>query len=368
MKRKQRQLICCFFLFVAMFCLPKEAKVKGAVKENYTEITAPAFSYFEDFLSYLKNGGSFQYNQSYVGIDEKRYIKVSVKKGGTLMLTDLSEQMHNLTVLNQSKKKIGTFNADDSFLQLKTTPGDYYIQLPKEKRTITLTAMIYTDHLSNIKKEKTSLQSGTGSYVSHSFSLSKRKIVVFEICSVMNGKHPIYAYIEKWNGKKWVKVTKRATFKGSSSSDMLYGLDKGRYRIKTKTAKNQGFTMQYHLYKDTGTYRYKKSKASRLKNNVAKNQLVTILQKKARWYRIQRKSLKKKHYLNLSFDINTSDLKVYIYKKGRKKPIQKVTLKQGKKNKTKKIRLRYGTGTYYVKVVKAKKHANGHYYIYYSIE
>lgn len=373
MKDTKRNLICCFFIVFFFICI--NAKVVSAVEKrdattqhNQSEITVYPFSYFEDFLSYVNQKGQYEYNHNFTGIDKKRYIRLNVLSKGTLMVVELSDDNLGLTILDQNKKKIGTMNSESSYLRLHTDPGTYYIQLPTTSKTIRLTAMMYNDHLPQIKAASTSLQSGTGQYVYHTFQVSGRRQVVFEIEPLFSSKIPVKTVIQKQKNGTWSTVTKQKSYSVDSDTATLYGLNKGAYRIAIKTSSSQGYTMVYHAYKKTDKYQTKKSKATKIKTNGIKNQMFTVTEQKARWYKINRKTKKGKHYLTFTSDLNSGNLKIYLYKKGVKKPIKKMTLKQGKKSETKKFRLRYGVGTYYMKIYKSTKKANGNYYIYYSKE
>ena len=143
-------------------------------------------------------------------------------------------------------------------------------------------------------------------------------------------------------------------------SRSVYGLAKGNYRAAVKGKTGTPYLIGYVPETVVKKYKTKKSKAKKITLESFQTDLYTDTERASRWYRISRKTAKKKRYIEISTSMNSGKLKFTIYKKGRKKPL-KIYKLSGQKER--KYRLKHGAGTYYIKVSKIGKNTNGVYSI-----
>lgn len=248
----------------------------------------------------------------------------------------------------------------------------YYVYVPQNIETGTITMFVYPDNIKNIKMDTTYFQTGTGENTYKYFNLKKLSLVDVQIVPASVKGRYVTCYLQKRIKGKWKTITKerkiiRDQHAESEYYRAPYGLSSGKYRIVTKTAKGAKFWLHAETKKFTNHGKNSKRKAKKIKNGKEVEGVLACADKKVHWYKV-----KADREIQLTF---TTSMEPYgvtftIYKNGIKKPVKVLTLKgkSGRKDweqykRRKKYTLEDGDGTYYIKVSRKHAKANGWYAI-----
>lgn len=329
---------------------------------NRTEIMAYQFDSETDFENYALSGGMHLYNKNYKG--EGRWVKIKVLDPGILNVQVTSEGEEKIPLYDASKKKVLTKDAadeydEDGYVKQVQAGDEFYVKLPQKISKVVILAGVYKDGFTSMTQKETYYTAGKGTKTYHTFKVTKRAAIEFNIWSAYKKDENISAAVEKYADGKWTKVGYTAKVKSKAGKDEYvgYGLQKGKYRLALTIPKGQiiaAFYTQLGMTKDAS---YKKSKAKNVKD--IREDIYTEEESAPRWYKVNVKSTKKKRQLWFAKESTGGGFKFVIYKKGQKKAIKTVKVtKDGYSIATLKKK-----GTYYIKVSKLTKKTNGRYVI-----
>lgn len=325
---------------------------------------AGRFASMDEASMYLMYGdGMYTFTQSYLRDHPDRMIELRVKEEGSLILIYLKEdekgQMPSL--LDHQKTPVGN-RIPDGAVKLKAKPGTYYVRLPKDYSTIFIAPFVIKDDPRTLSNETSYIQSGQGKYTHHTFNMGKRGTADITASPMINQAKPITFYIQRKENGHWKYIGKQQkSYFSSETGTVVYGLKKGTYRIAAKSGTDQGYSLcVIKTYMKPG-YKTKKGNAKVLKKFREQYDLYTVTEKASRWYRISVPKKRKKISVEAETYMNSGKLKFTVYKKGRKKPVRSLTLSG---EKVKQFSFKGSKGTYYIKITKSGKQANGSYWLY----
>lgn len=329
---------------------------------NQTEIVAYQFDSDTDFDNYALSGGTHLYNKNYKG--EGRWVKIKVLDPGILNVQVDSNGEEKIPLYDASKKKVLTkdlveANDEDGYIKQVQAGDEFYVKLPQKISKVLVMAGVYKDGFASMTQKETYYTAGKGTKTYHTFKVTKRAAIEFNIWSAYKKDENIFAAVEKYADGKWTKVGYTAKVKSKAGKDEYvgYGLQKGKYRLALTVPKGQiiaAFYTQLGMTKDAS---YKKSKAKNVKD--IREDIYTEEESAPRWYKVNVKSTKKKRQLWFAKDSIGGGFKFVIYKKGQKKAIKTVKVTKDEYS----IVPLKKKGTYYIKVSKLTKKTNGRYVI-----
>ena len=332
------------------------------IEEDFME--AGRFASMDEASMFLMYGDSmYTFTRSYLKDHPDRMIKLRVKEEGSLILVYLQEdekaQMPSL--LDQQKRPVGD-RIPDGAVKLKAKTGMYYVRLPKDYSTILIAPFVIKDDPSQLSNETSYIQSGKGKYTYHTFSMGKRGTADITVSPLIKKARPAIFYIQRKEKGRWENIGRQQkSYFGNETGTVIYGLKKGSYRIAAKADKDQGYSLCVIKTYISPRYKTKRIKAKTLKRFREQYDLYTVTEKASRWYRISVPKKRKKISMEAETYMNSGKIKFTVYKKGRKKPVKSLTLSG---EKIKKFSFKGSRGTYYIKVTKSGKQANGSYWLY----
>ncbi|MDO4170691.1 MAG: hypothetical protein Q4D45_12460 [Lachnospiraceae bacterium] len=348
----------------------KAARKTDPEEWNKKDIKAYEFSFDDnkELATYMLTGGLRYYNKNFDSPD--RMVKITVVGDGVFYLVCNLVGEGSVSLYNADKKKIVQSSRKekelDYFYPIHVKDGDiFYVKMPTGMAEATLFSCVFKDSFTKLKSDSSYLQIGKGTATYHEFTLKKRAEVTFDILPLNQKGGSIYAEIEKNNKGRWSKVGSSVTVKQTADEDadsFIYGFDAGQYRLKLKAGKEQISAIDFDLVYFNKNVAYKKSKAQTIGFNKSKRNIYTTGEQKDRWYKVKVKSKKSRSLYYLSGSVKDG-FKFTLYQKGKKKPI-KTTKVMGYSGKL--VKLPKKKGTYYIKVSKIGKQANGMYDIEFS--
>ena len=325
---------------------------------------AGRFDSMDEASMYMMYGdGMYTFTQSYLRDHSDRLVELRVKEAGSLILVSFQEednaQMPSL--LDGQKQPVGQ-RIPDGAVKLKAEPGTYYVRLPKDFTTVFIAPFVIKDNPRKLSNEISYIQSGQGRYTYHSFTMGKRGTADITASPIVKQKTPVVFYVQRREGGRWKNIgRKQKSYFTSDTGTVVYGLKKGSYRIAAKAGTDQGYSLCVIKTYISAKYKTKKKKAKTLKRFREQYDLYTVTEKASRWYRITVPKKRKKVSMEAETYMNSGKIKYIVYKKGRKKPVKSLTLSG---EKIKQFSFKGSRGTYYVKVTKSGKNANGSYWLY----
>lgn len=380
MKKKWKQLMGVLLSFViaaGSFWVPVSAKEKTDLADLLTVngkqflkkgAKAPGKNQAEIHLKRYRSltetpdGDGYEYNSSWQG----KTVKIYAEQAGVIIIAGESEDERDGfgTLYDAAGKEVREYREEGLLIKSVSAGTVYSFKFPGKFKTFTLGADLTEDHIKTLKTEELYLQTGSGSYFYHAFNLKKRSMAALPLLFFSDEKS---AYvIQKKTKSGWKKLSKTRTATDSYEEAFMqsfYGLSKGSYRVAVKAKAGEPYIMAYSVKSVPKKYKTKKSKAKKITLGNEQTDFYTDSEKASRWYRVNRKTTKKKRYIEIHAFMNSGKLKFTLYKKGRKKPLKTYKL-SGQKGK--RYRLKSGAGTYYVKVSKIGKNTNGVYSIDYE--
>ncbi|WP_290756520.1 hypothetical protein [Anaerostipes sp.] len=333
----------------------KGKKVSG---KNQAEIHVKRYN----SLAVIPDEDGYVYNSAWQG----KTVKIYADQAGVLMIAGESDDDVEAfgTLYDASGKEVREYRKQGGLIKSVPAGTVYSLKLPDKCKSFTVEAILTTDHVKTIKPDDLYLQTGSGNYFHHEFTVKKRALVT-QPSLPLSGQRLSYN-VQKKTKSGWKKLSK---VKSAAASDekalvqSIYGLSKGSYRVAVKIKSGEPYIVGYSTAPIPKKYKTKKSKAKKISLYSQMIDLYTDTEKASRWYRVNRKTAKKKRYIETAVVMNSGRLKISIYKKGRKKPLKTYKL-SGQKEK--RYRLKNGAGTYYIKVSKIGKNTNGVYSIDYN--
>lgn len=301
----------------------------------------------------------YKYDSSWQG----KTVKIYADQSGVLLIEGESEDKADSygTLYDNEKKEIKEYQKEGVFIRSVSAGTVYSLKLPKKSGSFILQSFQMEDHQKSLKQNDSFMQTATGSFFYHEFSLKKRSTAF--VLTLPASEQKLYYNLQKKtkSGWKMLSKTRMATDQYEEVIPQnVYGLSKGHYRMAVKAKTGVPYMIGYASHRFPKIYKTKKSKAMKIVLNSEMQDLYTDSEKASRWYRVYRKTTKRKRRIDISTAINSGKLKFTIYKKGRKKPL-KIYKLSGQKER--KYRLKHGAGTYYIKVSKIGKNTNGVYSI-----
>ena len=303
----------------------------------------------------------YKYSSSWQG----KTVKIYADQSGLLVIGGESEDMADAcgTLYDASGKEVKEYQKEGLLMKVVSAGTVYSLKLPEKFRSFTVEADLMEDHQKVLRKNDSYVQTATGGYFYHEFTLKKRSMAMLPILPFTDQKLSYNIQRKTKAGWKMLSKTKTADDDYEKAlSRSVYGLAKGNYRAAVKGKTGTPYLIGYVPETVVKKYKTKKSKAKKITLESFQTDLYTDTERASRWYRISRKTAKKKRYIEISTSMNSGKLKFTIYKKGRKKPL-KIYKLSGQKER--KYRLKHGAGTYYIKVSKIGKNTNGVYSIEY---
>ena len=339
----------------------KGAKASGMDKDI---MEAGRFTSMNEASMYMMYGdGMYTFTQSYLRDHSDRLVELRVKEEGSLILVSFQEednaQMPSL--LDRQKRPAGQ-RIPDGAVKLKAEPGTYYVRLPKDFTTVFIAPFVIKDNPRKLSNEISYIQSGQGRYTYHSFTMGKRGTADITASPIVKQKTPVVFYVQRREGRRWKNIGRQQkSYFTSDTGTVVYGLKKGTYRIAARAGTEQGYSLCVIKTFIPAKYKTKKKKAKTLKRFREQYDLYTVTEKASRWYRISVPKKRKKIFMEAETYMNSGKIRFTVYKKGRKKPVKSLSL-SGEKVKT--FSFKSSKGTYYIKVMKSGKQANGSYWLY----
>lgn len=341
----------------------KQEKYIEPEEWNRTQIKAYQFDSTNKYEDYLQSGGTHLYNKNFK--NEDQMIKITVVDAGYFALATDSEDQEEIRLYDQTKKKVlakTTSDGDLEYGRLAKEGEVFYLKLPQKIDKILVMTGVIKDGFGAMKASDTYYESGTGADTYHTFSISSRSAVEFNISAIDRKGGGTYAHIDKKENGKWKRLDSTVKIKPASyDDDFVHGLAKGSYRLVIKAPKDQLNAVSFTKNSKKKKVAYKKSKAKNIKLNKETSEVYTTGEKVARWYKISITSAKKRRELNLGKDTVSGGYKFAIYQKGKKKAIKTVKVTGNANAKTAKLPKK--KGTYYIKISKLTKKTNGTYEI-----
>lgn len=382
--RAIRKGTVCFLLTIclmfSMFC-PIESvwgfeQVKTSFKAarktdpeewNKEEFKVYQFDYNETDLSkYMLTGGFRYYNKNFNSQD--RFVKITITGDGVFYLSYSLEGKGSMALYDANKKKLKQLNNDetDYFHSTLVHAGDvFYVKMPTGMKEALIFSCIFKEGFTTLRSGSDYLQMGKGNATYHTFSLTKRSEVDFDIMPFNKKGGTIYAEIQKYINGKWVKIGSAMSIKQTVEFDddgFIYGLNAGKYRLKLKAKKSQIAAISFYSKSYNKTVAYKKSKAKTIGFGDSKDEIYTAGEQAARWYKVKVNSTKSRRLYYLSSAV-TGGFKFTLYQKGKENAIKTTKVM---KSDVSIISLPKKKGTYYIKVSKIGKQTNGLYEIEFS--
>lgn len=333
----------------------KGKKVSG---KNQAEIHVKRYR----SLSEIPDKEGYAYNSSWQG----KTVKIYADQAGVLMIAGESDDDGEVfgTLYDASGKEVREYQKEGALIKSVPAGTVYSLKLPNKCKSFTVETILTTDHVKTMRSDDLYLQTGSGSYFYHEFTVKKRAMVI-QPSLPLSGQGLSYN-IQKKTKSGWKKLSKVKTAAASNEKVLvqsIYGLSKGSYRVAVKIKSGEPYMVGYSTTPIPKKYRTRKSKAKKITLDSQMIDLYTDTEQASRWYRVNRKTAKKKRHIETAVFMNSGKVKITIYKKGRKKPLKTYKL-SGQKEK--KYRLKNGAGTYYIKISKIGKNTNGVYSIGYE--
>ncbi|MBS7007890.1 hypothetical protein [Anaerostipes sp.] len=339
----------------------RRARTSG-MDESFMD--AGRFASMDEASMYLMYGdGMYTFTQSYPKDHPDRLIELRVREAGSLILLYLQEdEKAPVPTLLDGRKRPAGSRIPDGAVMLKAKPGTYYVRLPADYSTVFIAPFVIKDDPRNLSNETSYIQSGQGKYTYHTFHMAKRGTADITASPVIKQTKPVTFFIQRKEKGRWKNIGRQQkSYFSSETGTVVYGLKKGSYRIAAKSGKDQGYSLcVIKTYIKSG-YKTQKKKARTLKRFREQYDLYTVTEKASRWYRISVPKKRKKISVEAETYMNSGKIKFTVYKKGRKKPVKSLTLSG---EKIKRFSFKGSKGTYYIKVSKSGKQANGSYWLY----
>lgn len=325
---------------------------------------AGRFASMDEASMYMMYGdGMYTFTQSYLKDHSDRLVELRIKEAGSLILVSFQEEDNAKmpSLLNGQKRPAGQ-RIPDGIVKLKAEPGTYYVRLPKDFTTVFIAPFVIKDNPGKLSDETSYIQSGQGRYTDHGFTMGRRGTADITVSPIIKQKSPVLFYIQRREGGTWKNIGRQQkSYFSNDTGTVVYGLKKGSYRIAAKAGIDQGYSLCVAKTYISAKYKTKKKKAKTLKRFREQYDLYTVTEKAPRWYRVKVSKKRRKVSLEAETYMNSGKIKFTVYKKGRKKPVRSLTLSG---EKVKKFSFKGSRGTYYVKVTKSGKYANGSYWLY----
>lgn len=344
----------------------KQAKYQQPEEWNKEEIIAYQFDSTNKYEKYLTTGGNHLYDKNYKS--EDKMVKITVADPGYFVVgtdIDVEEGQGKVTLYDSTKKKVlakTTSDGDLEYARLAKAGEVFYVKLPDKIDKIIIKAGVIKDGFGSMKASDTYYESGRGKSTYHTFSITKRSAVEFNVSAIEKKGGETYAHIDKEENGTWKRLDNTVKIDPNSyDDDFVHGLKAGKYRLVIKAPTSQLNAVSYTKSTRSKNVAYKKSKAKKIKFNGETTNLYTTGESASRWYKISITSTKKRKSLELGKDTVSGGYRFVIYKNGQKKAIKTVKV-TGNAN-AKRVKLPKKKGTYYIKISKLTKKTNGVYEI-----
>ena len=328
-------------------------KGRKAAGKNKAEIHVKKYR----SIGEMPDEDGYEYSSSWQG----KAIKIYADQSGVLIIGAELEDGDYGTLYDASGKEVKEYRKEGLFMQSVPSGAVYSLKLPEKFRSFAVEADLMEDHQKVLRKNDSYVQTVSEGYFYHEFTLKKRSMAMLPILPFTDQKLSYDIQRKTKVGWKILSKTKTADDDCEKAlSRSVYGLAKGNYRAAVKGKTGTPYLIGYVPETVVKKYKTKKSKAKKITLESFQTDLYTDTERASRWYRISRKTAKKKRYIEISTSMNSGKLKFTFYKKGRKEALKVYTLSGQKERK---YRLKHGAGTYYIKVSKIGKNTNGVYSI-----
>ncbi|WP_409015821.1 hypothetical protein [Anaerostipes caccae] len=342
-------------LLIGMLIIPAKAAVKQYVDVEVIKA--------EERVSYMTPNEEDTLQYVFTSKSQGKWIQIYPQEEGILRVSE------GVNVYDKSKKIItGIKDTEDGDIFIKNVKktDTFYIKLPDVvKERVIVMAYIKKDNVSTLKNNILYTQSGKNKNVYQTFNITKRSLQNIYVAPVSYNGADVFFYVQRNEKKKWVSVSKamKSAANDHVQKEFATALKKGQYRLVSKAAENQVYQINLTNTPITSKYQTKKSKAQKVKLGTTKTNVYTDTEKASRYYRVYRKTARKKRYIKVRSDVTSGNIKIRVYKKGSNRCLKTMTLKPVQ---TKTYRLKNGKGTYYIKVIKSGSKMSGKYSVQYK--
>ncbi len=309
-----------------------------------------------------------------------KILPLQIKEDGVMFYCFSSDKIELLddrkkVIQGKTDKETMSYNYDAKIYERVISvrkDKKYYIHIPEmNKDEINGITVKVFPTIKTIEQGKDYMIDGKGRYAYYSFTVKKKSLAALYVNPMFMTEDKLLFKVQKKVKGKWKDITSvrsKLAYSGQLGELAPYGLSKGKYRFGVKIKKGQ----LAWICSDIRGVKYKnavkKSKAVQLKKSKSQEGVFTWEDKKVHWYKVIRSKKNRIKKLNLYVGCAVDKVDFTVYKKGKSKPIKKVSVRG--KNRIdhfmeyvcKSYTLK-DNGTYYIKVSKANKKTNGAYKI-----